>query len=67
MKQQFLCTSVCLLALAACAREDATLRPGDNDHRTLQEALLTAEPGALIELAAGRFELDATLSSTSRA
>ena len=62
MKQRILCTSVCLLALAACAQEDATLRPGDNDHRTLQEALLTAEPGAVIELAAGRFELDATLS-----
>ena len=62
MKQSHLCTAVCLLALAACAAQDGPLRPGANDHKTLQETLLVAEPGAVIELGAGRFELDATLS-----
>ena len=62
MKQHLICTTAAALALVACAPQDATLRPGDNDPKTLQEALLTAEPGAVIELAAGRFELDATLS-----
>ena len=62
MKQSTFCTAVCSLALVACAERDGSLRPGANDHRTLQEALLVAEPGAVIELGAGRFELDATLS-----
>ncbi len=62
MKKQYLCVATAALALAACAGQDGPLRPGANDHKTLQEALLVAEPGAVIELGAGRFVLDATLS-----
>ncbi len=62
MKRLISLTALCLLGLGACDQADPTLRPGDDDHRTIQEALINAEPGAVIELGAGRFELDATLS-----
>ena len=57
-----LCLAFAALSLAACADQEGPLHPGDDDSSTLQEAMLNAEPGAVIELGAGRFELDATLS-----
>ena len=43
---------------------DAVVRiePGDDVQRVLQTALLTVEPGTVIELGEGRYEFDGSLS-----
>ncbi len=62
MKHHILYLATAALIVQGCAEQNGPLRPGQDDHKTLQEALLVAEPGAVIQLGAGRFDLDATLS-----
>ncbi|MCS6913073.1 MAG: parallel beta-helix domain-containing protein [Myxococcales bacterium] len=54
---------VLLLPLAGC-EEEGVLRPGANDHETLQQALLAAQPGDVIQLGEGTFRLQRGLSLT---
>jgi parallel beta-helix repeat protein len=60
-------TSACSLPLAlmlltSCAKKDAGIQPGPDFQKRLQEALILAQPGAVIELPAGRHEMTTTLS-----
>ncbi len=47
--------------LAACSK-DGVLRPGAEATKRLQEALIAAKPGAVIELGEGKFDIDRPLS-----
>lgn len=57
---------VALLPALACTGEpgphNTVLEPGDDAQRRIQTALIEAEPGDVVELGAGRFELEGTLS-----
>jgi parallel beta-helix repeat protein len=53
-----------LLAAAACAKKDGTIAAGPDFQKRLQEALITAKPGAVIELPEGKLAVDRTLSLT---
>ena len=55
---------VAILALTSCARTGDTLAAGPDFGKRLQEALITAKPGALIQLPEGKFDLDRELSLT---
>ncbi len=46
----------------AHAQKDGPIEPGGEVQKRLQRALIAAKPGDVIELAAGRFELNGTLS-----
>jgi parallel beta-helix repeat protein len=50
------------LCLCSCAHQDAGIQPGPGFQKQLQEALILAKAGAVIELPAGRHELTTTLS-----
>src|SRR5947209_1302143 len=56
-----LCALLNVIAAAEKART-ITIRPGAQAQKRLQTALIEAQPGDVIELAAGRFEFNATLS-----
>jgi len=62
MKLTRLLGAIALLALASCAKKDAGIEPGPGFQKRLQEALILAKPGAVIELPEGRHELTTTLS-----
>ena len=53
-----------LLAATACAKKDGTIAAGPDFQKRLQEALITAKPGAVIELPEGKLAVDRTLSLT---
>jgi len=53
-----------LLLLCSCARNNSSIQPGPGFQKQLQEALILAKPGAVIELPEGRHELTATISLT---
>jgi parallel beta-helix repeat protein len=51
------------LGVAACGGGGAgPIEPGPDANRQIQLALIEAQPGSVVELAAGRFELDTTVS-----
>ena len=50
-----------ILLLASCTK-DSVLRPGVDVSKRLQEALISAKPGAVIELGEGKFDIDRTIS-----
>ncbi|HVS15189.1 MAG TPA: parallel beta-helix domain-containing protein [Thermoanaerobaculia bacterium] len=51
------------LGLVACAGGGGgPIEPGPDANRRIQAALIEVEPGAVVELAAGRFDLDTSLS-----
>lgn len=50
------------LSLCSCVKKDAGIQAGPGFQKQLQEALILAKPGAVIELPTGRHELTATLS-----
>src|SRR6202171_2509463 len=54
--------SLALLLLTSCAKKDAGIQPGPDFQKRVQEALILAKPGAVIELPAGRHEMTTTLS-----
>jgi parallel beta-helix repeat protein len=54
--------ALALALLCSCARKDAGIQPGPGFQKQVQEALILAKPGAVIELPEGRHELTATLS-----
>lgn len=72
MKRAAIAGGLCLVALVACqqpgVQENATgpqvtvIEPGPDVQQRAQTALLTAEPGDVVEFAAGTFELNGTLS-----
>ncbi|MEE2777041.1 MAG: parallel beta-helix domain-containing protein [Acidobacteriota bacterium] len=68
MKQLSPIALVCIVALAGCqggGYEDAgpvVLQPDENAQETVQTALLTAQPGDVIELTEGTFEFTGSLS-----
>ena len=53
-----------LLSITACARQPGAISAGPGFEKRLQEALIQAKPGAVIELPAGKHEVDRTLSLT---
>ena len=57
-------SGILLITLASCTRQDATLAAGPDFPKRLQEALITAKPGAIIQLPEGKFDLDRELSLT---
>jgi parallel beta-helix repeat protein len=51
-----------LLLLGSCAKKEAGIQPGPDFQKRVQEALILAKPGAVIELPEGRLEMTTTLS-----
>jgi parallel beta-helix repeat protein len=54
-----------LLGASACG-DAGLLKPGDNDHDVLQQALIDAQPGGVVLLGEGTFRLKQGLSLTQR-
>jgi len=54
--------TLALLLLSSCAKKDAGIQPGPDFQKRVQEALILAKPGAVIELPEGRHEMTTTLS-----
>jgi parallel beta-helix repeat protein len=54
--------TLALLLLNSCAKKDAAIQPGPDFQKRVQEALILAKPGAIIELPEGRHEMTTTLS-----
>src|ERR1700687_347753 len=54
--------SLALVLSSSCAKKDAGIQPGPDFQKRVQEALILAKPGAVIELPAGRHEMTTTLS-----
>jgi parallel beta-helix repeat protein len=65
MKRVLPLFGVALLAINSCAKKDEGLAAGPDFPKKLQEALITAKPGAVIQLPEGRFDLDRELSLTT--
>jgi parallel beta-helix repeat protein len=55
---------VAALLCASCATQTAGLKPGPGFRKSLQEALIQAKPGAVIEIPEGSHDIDAPLSLT---
>ena len=53
-----------LLLLAACSAPKTGLAPGPGFRKSLQEALIQAKPGAVIEIPEGKHDIDTALSLT---
>ena len=53
-----------LLTLTSCSNSSDPLAPGPDFGKRLQEILITAKPGAVIQLPEGKFDLDRELSLT---
>jgi parallel beta-helix repeat protein len=51
-----------VVVLSSCARKDSGIAAGPGFQKRVQEALILAKPGAVIELPEGRHDLSATLS-----
>jgi len=64
MKRVLPLSGLALLALTSCAKKDGGLAAGPDFPKRLQEALITAQPGAVIQLPEGKFDLDRELSLT---
>jgi parallel beta-helix repeat protein len=62
MKAPLLAALVALLAATGCKKEEA-VRADTDFYKKVQEQLIKAQPGAVIELPEGRFNLDRSLSS----
>jgi len=56
--------AVTLLLSVSCARNDGTIPAGPEFQKKLQEALINAKPGAVIDLPEGKEDLTTTLSLT---
>lgn len=56
--------SLALLLSFSCARKEAGIQAGPDFQKRLQEALILAKPGAVIELPEGKHDLTAGLSLT---
>ena len=65
MKRVLPLFGIALLALTSCAKKEDGLVAGPDFPKKLQEALITAKPGAVIQLPEGRFDLDRELSVTT--
>src|SRR3982074_3668707 len=48
----------------SCARYGSALSSGPDFQKRFQEALINAKPGAIVELPAGRLDVDSTISLT---
>src|SRR6266849_3437780 len=56
--------TLALSLFCSCAKKGTTIAAGPDFQKRAQEALILAKPGAVIELAEGKFELTGTLSLT---
>lgn len=64
MKRTLPLFGIALLALSSCATKEAGLAASPDFPKKLQEALITAKPGAVIQLPEGKFDFDRELSLT---
>ena len=64
MMRTLILLSLAGLTLTSCARKDDALAAGPDFPKRLQEALINAKPGAVIQLPEGKFDLDRELSLT---
>jgi len=55
---------VAALALVSCAKKEGSLAAGPDFQKQLQEALIMAKPGAVIEIPEGKHALDRQISLT---
>jgi parallel beta-helix repeat protein len=62
LKSSIVPTLTAVLICASCARQPSGLTAGPGFPKALQEALINAKPGAVIELPEGKHELTGTLS-----
>src|SRR5437764_61346 len=53
-----------LLILGSCSSKPAGLQPGPGFRKSLQEALIQAKPGSVIEIPEGKHDIDQPLSLT---
>jgi parallel beta-helix repeat protein len=53
---------ISVLALVSCAKKEGGLAAGPDFQKNLQEALITAKPGAVIEIPEGKHPLDRQIS-----
>ncbi len=59
---RFAALFIAALALVSCAKKDGGLTAGPDFQKQLQEALITAKPGAVIEIPEGKHALDRQIS-----